>query len=87
MNASIRLAVRGREENQRLLQALEQFLVIGAPVKLALPFLAGYLLDLLLGDPPHWPHPVRLIGRAIANTGKPSSTSPGWWRGPSSGWR
>jgi len=34
-------------------------------VKLALPFLAGYLLDLLLGDPPHWPHPVRLLGRAI----------------------
>jgi adenosylcobinamide-phosphate synthase len=32
-------------------------------VGLALPFLAGYLLDLLLGDPPHWPHPVRLIGR------------------------
>ena len=34
-------------------------------MKLALPFLAGYLLDLLLGDPPHWPHPVRLLGRAI----------------------
>jgi len=33
-------------------------------VKLALPFLAGYLLDLLLGDPPQWPHPVRLLGRA-----------------------
>ena len=32
---------------------------------LALPFLAAYLLDLLLGDPPHWPHPVRLLGRAI----------------------
>jgi adenosylcobinamide-phosphate synthase len=34
-------------------------------VKLTLPFLAGYLLDLLLGDPPRWPHPVRLLGRAI----------------------
>ena len=32
---------------------------------LALPFLAGYLLDLLLGDPPDWPHPIRLIGRVI----------------------
>ena len=32
---------------------------------LAIPFLVGYLLDLLLGDPPHWPHPVRLIGRLI----------------------
>ena len=32
---------------------------------LALPFLAAYLLDLLLGDPPYWPHPVRLLGRAI----------------------
>jgi adenosylcobinamide-phosphate synthase len=34
-------------------------------VGLALPFLAGYLLDLLLGDPLHWPHPVRLLGRLI----------------------
>lgn len=25
----------------------------------------GFLLDLLLGDPPHWPHLVRLIGRLI----------------------
>ncbi len=33
-------------------------------MNLALPFLAGYLLDLLLGDPRHWPHPVRLLGRA-----------------------
>lgn len=33
-------------------------------MELALPFLFGYLLDLLLGDPPRWPHPVRLIGRA-----------------------
>jgi adenosylcobinamide-phosphate synthase len=30
---------------------------------LALPFLLAYLLDLLLGDPPGWPHPVRLLGR------------------------
>jgi len=25
----------------------------------------GFLLDQLLGDPPHWPHPVRWIGRLI----------------------
>ncbi len=35
-------------------------------MRLALPFLAAYLLDLLLGDPPHWPHPVRLLGRVIS---------------------
>lgn len=34
-------------------------------MKLALPFLAGYLLDLLLGDPPQWPHPMRVMGRII----------------------
>jgi adenosylcobinamide-phosphate synthase len=34
-------------------------------VNLALPFLLAYLLDLLLGDPPGWPHPVRLLGRII----------------------
>jgi adenosylcobinamide-phosphate synthase len=32
---------------------------------LALPFLLAYLLDLLLGDPPGWPHPVRLLGHII----------------------
>ena len=32
---------------------------------LALPFLLAYLLDLLLGDPPGWPHPVRLLGSII----------------------
>jgi adenosylcobinamide-phosphate synthase len=35
-----------------------------------MPFLpwhlaAAYLLDLILGDPPRWPHPVRWIGRLI----------------------
>ena len=30
---------------------------------LAWPFLVGYVLDLLLGDPPRWPHPIRLVGR------------------------
>ena len=28
--------------------------------------LAAYALDLLLGDPPSWPHPVRWLGRLIA---------------------
>src|SRR5476651_1945142 len=27
--------------------------------------IAGYLLDLCLGDPQHWPHPVRWIGSTI----------------------
>lgn len=26
----------------------------------------GFVLDLLLGDPPNWPHPVKLMGRAIS---------------------
>jgi adenosylcobinamide-phosphate synthase len=34
-------------------------------VELAIPFLLGYFLDLVLGDPPSWPHPVRLIGGII----------------------
>ncbi len=34
-------------------------------MRLAFPFLVGYLLDLLLGDPPHWPHPIRFMGRII----------------------
>ncbi|MCL4500934.1 MAG: adenosylcobinamide-phosphate synthase CbiB [Deltaproteobacteria bacterium] len=34
-------------------------------MQLAYTFLAAYLIDLALGDPPNWPHPVRLIGRAI----------------------
>ena len=34
-------------------------------MNLALPFLLAYLLDLLLGDPPGWPHPVRLLGSII----------------------
>jgi adenosylcobinamide-phosphate synthase len=34
-------------------------------VHLAFPFLIGYLLDLCLGDPPGWPHPVRWLGHLI----------------------
>ena len=30
-----------------------------------LPFILGFVLDLLLGDPQNWPHPVRFIGAAI----------------------
>lgn len=32
---------------------------------LAFPFLAACFLDLLLGDPPQWPHPIRFLGRVI----------------------
>lgn len=34
-------------------------------MRLAFPFLIGYLLDLCLGDPAGWPHPVRWLGRLI----------------------
>ncbi|HEX6429347.1 MAG TPA: adenosylcobinamide-phosphate synthase CbiB [Niastella sp.] len=34
-------------------------------VLLILPLLAGYGLDLLLGDPDRFPHPIRLFGNAI----------------------
>lgn len=27
--------------------------------------LIGYILDLLIGDPDHWPHPIRVFGNAI----------------------
>ena len=35
-------------------------------ILLIVPLLAGYLLDLWLGDPDNWPHPVRVFGNAIA---------------------
>ncbi len=34
-------------------------------MNLVWPFILGYVADLALGDPPSWPHPVRLIGRLI----------------------
>lgn len=30
-----------------------------------LAWCVAFLLDRLLGDPPHWPHPVRWIGALI----------------------
>ncbi|MCF2501902.1 adenosylcobinamide-phosphate synthase CbiB [Dyadobacter sp. CY107] len=33
---------------------------------LIVPLVVGYALDLLLGDPDHWPHPMRIFGNAIA---------------------
>ena len=36
------------------------------PILLIFPLIAGYLLDLWLGDPDNWPHPVRVFGNAIA---------------------
>ncbi len=32
-----------------------------------LAWCAAFLLDRLLGDPPHWPHPVRWIGALITH--------------------
>ncbi|QMV16471.1 adenosylcobinamide-phosphate synthase CbiB [Vibrio spartinae] len=31
-------------------------------------YCSAFILDLILGDPPHWPHPIRLIGTAITRT-------------------
>ncbi len=30
-----------------------------------LPLSVGFILDLIIGDPQNWPHPIRLIGIAI----------------------
>ena len=32
----------------------------------ALALLSGFLLDLLIGDPPNWPHLVRFYGKVIS---------------------
>lgn len=34
----------------------------------AVSLVAAFALDLVLGDPPAWPHPVRWIGRAVEKT-------------------
>jgi adenosylcobinamide-phosphate synthase len=31
-----------------------------------IPLVVGYILDLIIGDPDNWPHPVRVFGNAIA---------------------
>jgi adenosylcobinamide-phosphate synthase len=35
-------------------------------ILLIAPLLMGYVLDLLIGDPDNWPHPVRVFGKLIA---------------------
>ncbi|WP_330586709.1 adenosylcobinamide-phosphate synthase CbiB [Aminipila terrae] len=30
-----------------------------------LPLFIGFILDLIIGDPHNWPHPIRLIGKSI----------------------
>lgn len=35
-----------------------------------IPLVIGYLIDLKIGDPDHWPHPVRVYGHAIATCEK-----------------
>ena len=39
---------------------------MGKAVLLIAPLLMGYVLDLWLGDPDNWPHPVRVFGNLIA---------------------
>ncbi|MBE9466417.1 adenosylcobinamide-phosphate synthase CbiB [Dyadobacter subterraneus] len=34
------------------------------------PLIVGYILDLIIGDPDNWPHPVRVFGNAIASGDK-----------------
>jgi adenosylcobinamide-phosphate synthase len=38
----------------------------GQPWLIIVPLLVGWLLDLLIGDPPWMPHPIRWFGHAIA---------------------
>ena len=46
------------------------------------PLIAGYLADLVLGDPPGWPHPVRGFGYAIAAGDRWLNKGRGrFWRG------
>lgn len=33
-----------------------------------LPICVGYLIDLTLGDPDNWPHPIRVFGNLISNS-------------------
>lgn len=43
---------------------ITSLLIHSAP--LTVPLIAGYLLDLIFGDPYHWPHPVKLFGNLIS---------------------
>lgn len=33
-----------------------------------LPICVGYLIDLIIGDPDNWPHPIRVFGNLISNS-------------------
>ncbi len=44
--------------------------------------LIGYILDLLIGDPDHWPHPIRVFGNAIyAGERRLNSGENRFWKG------
>lgn len=36
------------------------------PLLSIIPLIAGYILDLIFGDPENWPHPIRVFGTLIA---------------------
>lgn len=48
---------------------MEKLLVIA-------PLILGYIMDLAVGDPDNWPHPIRLFGNAIASGDKILNKSP-----------
>ena len=52
--------------NQALLGLPPDQLIKEKFLRLAYPFILAYFLDLLLGDPPSWPHPVKIMGRISA---------------------
>ena len=33
-------------------------------------YITAFFMDLLIGDPHSWPHPIRLIGNSISNMEK-----------------
>lgn len=49
---------------------------MGKAVLLIAPLLIGYALDLWLGDPDNWPHPVRVFGNMIAKGEKLLNKNP-----------
>jgi adenosylcobinamide-phosphate synthase len=53
-----------------------------ALIQLGLPLLLGYVLDLLIGDPDNWPHPVRVFGNLIATGERRLNRGTGrFWKG------